>query len=128
LKTADTDLAVNGTIASLLNAIFRGCTALERVKSLTIFPEAVLKNSFDECVNLVDITIAGTIGQTVDFHWSTKLSADSIRSIIWALSETATGKAITLSETAVNNAFASDMGEWTDYLSAIRSNWTINLV
>lgn len=112
LKTVDTDLAVNSTGATILNSIFRECKALERVKSLTIYPEAALKNSFDGCENLVDITIVGTIGQNVDFGACKNLSKDSLMYIRWALSTTAVGKTLTVSQEAIDKAFADDPLGW----------------
>lgn len=54
-----------------------------------------------------------------------KLSKASIESVINALSTTTTGLTITLSKTAVNNAFTD--AEWTA-LEATKPNWTISLI
>lgn len=62
---------------------------------------------------------------------ATQLSKDSIISIVNALSTTATGKTVTLSKTAVNNAFATTEGgtdgstseEWLA-LVGTKPNWT----
>ena len=61
----------------------------------------------------------------LSFQWSSKLNKDSIISIFNALSPTTTGKSITLSKTAVNNAFTDE--EWAT-LIATKPNWTISLV
>lgn len=84
---------------------------------------------------LVNIKFTGTIAMSVAFQWSTKLSHDSIVSIITHLSDTATGMTATFSKTAVNNAFETSSGaadgtsseEWAA-LIATKSNWTISLV
>lgn len=70
-----------------------------------------------------------------DFQWSSSLTAESIRSIINALSSNTSGLSITLSLTAVKKAFETSSGandgnistEWLN-LIATKSNWTINLV
>lgn len=84
------------------------------------------------CPELVEIRISGTIGQNgFDIHWSTKLSKDSILSIIKALSSTTSGLTVTLPVAAVNAA------DWTntvidgvtyntfEAVSGTKSNWTI---
>lgn len=78
---------------------------------------------------LENITFEGTIAQKgLDLQYSTKLSKASIASIINALSATTSGLSITLSKTAVTNAFGSTTAsEWTT-LVGTKSNWTINLV
>lgn len=80
----------------------------------------------EKCASLVDIIFEGVIGQNgLNLQWSTKLSHDSIVSIINCLSTTTSGLSITLSKTAVENAFTDE--EWTE-LEQTRPNWTIVLV
>lgn len=75
------------------------------------------------------------IAASIDFQWSTKLTHDSVVSIINALSSTTTGLSVTISKTAVNKAFETSTGakdgstsaEWLA-LVATKTNWTINLV
>ena len=81
---------------------------------------------FNNCTNLENIIIEGVIGKNgFNIQHSTKLSKASIESIINALSITTSGLTVTLSKTAVNNAFTTD--EWNT-LIATKSNWTISLV
>ena len=83
-------------------------------------------NSFMSCSALVNLTIQGVIGTTgANLQWSTKLSKASITSVVNALSSTTSGLSITLSKTAVNNAFTT--AEW-NALAGTKTNWTINLV
>ncbi len=95
-----------------------------------------LSNAIFMCYNLVNIAIEGVIGYDgFNVQWSAKLSHDSIISIINALSTTTSGYKITLSKTAVSNAFeqlegandGASSAEWQD-LIATRSNWTISLI
>lgn len=92
-----------------------------------IVPEwAIFYNTFNNAADLENIIFEGTIGQNgLNLQWSTKLSKASIESIVGCLSTTTSGLSITLSKTAVNNAFTTD--EWTA-LEQTRPNWTISLV
>lgn len=94
------------------------------------------QNTFNGSDNLESLTIEGVLATNgLNLHWSTKLSHDSIVSIINALSTTTSGLTVTLSKTAVNTAFETSVGagdgstssEWLN-LIATRNNWTISLV
>lgn len=106
--------------------IFCDCTNLTTVEKLIVKESLVFNLSFRSCKALVNITIEGTIGQNgFDIHWSTKLSADSLKSIITALSTSTTGLTITLPTTAQANYEAVyGTGSWAT-LTATKSNWTI---
>ena len=91
--------------------------------------------TFANLTKLVEIRFEGTIGKTaITFASSTKLSHDSLVSIINALSSTTSNLTITLSKTSVNNAFETSDGtangstssEWAS-LIATKPNWTISL-
>lgn len=92
--------------------------------------------SFGQNPELVEIRFEGVIGKNgLNLQWSTKLSRQSIASIISCLSSTKTGLSITLSLAAVNKAYersegandGSSSAEWSLALAAA-PNWTINLV
>lgn len=91
-------------------------------------------NTFIKCTSLTNLTIEGVIGNDIDLKWS-PLSRASIKVLITHLSQTTTGKTVTLNEDAVNNAFATSEGAndgstssmW-ESLVASRSNWTISLI
>ena len=69
--------------------------------------------------------IVGWIVNSTSFSSSTLLTKDSIESIVNHLSDTATGKTLTLSKTAVNAAFGD---EWDSYVTAHKpSGWNITL-
>lgn len=93
-------------------------------------------NTFINCAGLENLTIEGVIGKNgFDVQWSTKLTHESLMSIINALSTGTSGLSVTLSKTAVNEAFETNEGandgstsaEWLA-LANTRSNWTISLV
>lgn len=93
--------------------------------------------TFDGCTALENLTIIGTIlNSGINLGDSTKLTMDSIASVFNALSTTTSGLSITLSKTAVNNAFSINIDDETTYpqdspyynLRHSRDNWTINYV
>ena len=117
---------VLGAKCANASSMFSYSVQLHTIRKLT-FPNQSMNvsNMFYDCQALESITIGGTIACTgLDLHWSTKLSRDSITSIVNALSSATSGLTLTLSQTAVNNAFTTD--EWTA-LAATKSNWTISL-
>lgn len=82
--------------------------------------------AFDDCSNLENLTIEGVINKNgYNFKACTKLSKASIESIMAALSTATSGLTVTLSKTAVNNAFTDE--EWTALVSQ-HTNWTISLI
>lgn len=91
-------------------------------------------HTFGECYNLENIILEGDVNANIDFQYSPLLSKASIESIVLALYAEATGKTLTLSETAVNNAFETAEGladgstsaEWIA-LRGTKTNWTISL-
>ena len=109
--------------------LFLHCNALVTA-SISVQEKTTLLNTFNNCRSLVNLTIDGTIGYNgTNLSWSTALSKASITGIINALSDNTSGYTITLSQTAVNNAFGepSNSDEWQALITA-KSNWTISLV
>jgi hypothetical protein len=98
-------------------------------------------DSFHGLTNLQNLVIEGEIAKDIDISRCTQLTEPSIRSIITHLSDTASGKTLTLSKTAVEKAFVYgvdpdgdgeydwpfDEGAW-DNLVATKPNWQISLV
>ena len=78
---------------------------------------------------LREIRFEGVIGNNISFKDSTLLSAESMASIVEALSASASGKTLTLSQTAVNNAdwTTTAYADWAA-LIATKTNWTFSLV
>ena len=88
-----------------------------------------LNNAIYICAGLENLTIEGVIGYNgFSLQWSTKLSKESIISVINALSTTTSGYTVTLSKTALTNAFGSSTSEEWQALRATRPNWTISTV
>lgn len=74
---------------------------------------------------LTNLFVSGAIGNNLDLRNLTLISKDSITSVVNTLSPNASGKTLTLSNTAVNNAFTSE--EWNALVST-KKNWTISRV
>lgn len=109
-----------------ISYIFNSASSLETIDKLIVTDKLKWNQCFSNTTSLKNIVIEGTIGQNgFDVRWSTKLSADSLKSIINALSTTTTGLTITLPTTAQANYEAVyGAGSWST-LTATRSNWTI---
>lgn len=87
-----------------------------------------LTGTFTDCTSLANITVRGIITGTANFQWC-PLTKASITSIVNALSPSVSGKTLTLSKTAVNNAFegGKDGSEWNT-LIADKTNWSFSLI
>ena len=79
-------------------ATFRGCGKLHTIERLGVDEKMVWdKNVFQFCSSLVNLTIDGTIGQNgFDIHWSTKLSKESLLSILGACNIDVTASPVTI--------------------------------
>ena len=123
---ADIDLTLSNR--SQYFALFSACTNLKRIRKIIVNETATYTASngtFYNCIKLEDITFEGTIGRTISFQYSTLLSRASIENIVSCISANSTSQTLTLSQTAVDNAFTTD--EW-NALIADKTNWTFSLV
>ncbi|MEE0896308.1 MAG: leucine-rich repeat protein [Acutalibacteraceae bacterium] len=108
------------------NNAFYSCVQLKKIPKLIFSAATNISNAFYNCTALEEMYCEGTLDITgLDLHWSTKLNKASIESVINTLSATTSGLTVTLSQTAVNNAFTTE--EW-EALEATKPNWTISLV
>lgn len=117
-----------------LNRSFISASALHTILKLIVVEATTYSQSFQNCIALKNLTIEGTIGQNgLNLQWSVMLSRASIESIMSHLSTTTEALSITLSKTAVDNAFrngnviGSESADWKNLVLS-RSKWTINLV
>lgn len=123
-----------------LDATFSNNPNLVTIDKIILNPEvktAQFSNTFTQCVALENIAFEGEIKTNgLNLQWSTKLSKESITNIINVLSSTTTGLTVTLSKTAVNNAFGINVDDETTYpegteyynLRHSKDNWTISYV
>lgn len=109
---------------------------LKKIEKIYIKETTGYDAGFTGCTALEEVIFEGTIGVTgFNFSACTLLNKQSIESIINCLSTTTTGLTVSLSLTAVNNAFETAEGiadgssspEWTA-LSDTKTNWTISLI
>ena len=109
-----------------LDSAFNSCYHLKSIDKIIISETTTFRaTSFQTCRELEEVRFEGVLGTNgLDLQWSTKLSKASIESIISVLSTTTSGLTVTLSQTAVNNAFTTE--EW-QALEATKTNWTILL-
>ena len=114
---------------SMLNEAFRGQKKLKSVLGALDLSECTnVSNVFFECAALEDVEfMPNTINISIMFTSCTKLTKASLTSIINGLSADASGLTVSLSKTAVNNAFGgTESAEWLA-LVATKPNWTISL-
>lgn len=121
--------------------IFNGCSNLHTIEKIILSQKVsfTFLGWFLSCKALENIAFEGVIANDIDFSACTKLTKDSITNIIDHLSDTASGKTLTLSATAIYNAFGASpqdwdgdgnkegwvgSQEWLDLISS-KSNWTI---
>lgn len=121
---------------TIFTTTFTECKSLVSIDGLKVNDKTRFSSSFNNCDALEEIRFEGIIGQNgLNLQWSTKLSKNSITSIINALSTTTSGLSITLSKVAVNKAFETSTGladgststDWNNLIGT-KTNWTINLV
>jgi len=109
---------------------FLGCSALVEVGTFTVKETTTFNHPFARCEALEEITFAGVIGQDLDMSYS-PLNKASIESIMDCLSETASGKTVTLKSGQVDVAFetsegAADGREVFESLIAEKPNWVFS--
>lgn len=120
---------VDFTNAAEMRDAFNGCTSLVGLRLKISGSKTFNASMFTNCGALTNLVVIGTIqNNNFNLQYSTALTKASIASVIDALSSTTSGLAITLSKTAVNNAFGgTESQEWLE-LIAPKKNWTISLV
>lgn len=99
--------------STIYDHTFAWCYKLRKVACIRLDENTNVTNLLYSCNALEDVTIEGTIGQDgLNLRHSTMLSKASITSIINHLSDTASGKTLTLSITAVSSAFGASAMDW----------------
>jgi len=106
---------------------------VKTIDKLILSADTVFYSFPGSATELENITVEGTLAMSgFNARYCTKLSKASIVSIINTLSTETSGLSVTLSKTAVDNAFGdgvtgSESEEWTALIDT-RNNWTISLV
>lgn len=130
---------INAPIATNALMCFSGDYALHTIEKMVVGEQCTFDQTFINCSALKNIVFEGIIGNNMDFRWSTLLTRASIESIVNHLSDDALSKTLTLSKTAVDDAFifyfeeieVPGSDETNPYWTPLRDskpNWTITLV
>lgn len=122
------DVIIDGSKTTTCANIFGYNPHIKYIKGFISNANANWATAFINARNLEHIVFSGEIGKSISFAQSTLLDKESIQSIISCLSSNTSGTTLTLSKTAVNNAFegGSTGTEWLN-LVATKPNWTISL-
>lgn len=122
-RLPDLDISSAGSALTM----FAYNSSLEEIASLKCGVNNSFSSTFTGNSALKTVIFSGTIANNISLSDSKNLSKESITSLINTLSSSSSvsGKSVTLSLTAKNNAFTAD--EW-NALVATKSNWTINLL
>lgn len=104
--------------------VLANCRNLVRIPKIIVDANVIFTGWLTSCTALEEIRFEGTIGKSLDLHFSTKLSMMSLASIVGALSDTVTGQTITLPTTAQSTYDSATIsGRWKE-LVASKPNWT----
>ena len=74
-----------GLPAGAYYSTFHGCPSLKTIEKLRVVEDTIANNTAFSCSALENITIDGTIGTSFNFQYCTKLTHESLMSIIDAL-------------------------------------------
>lgn len=133
-KTAITDMIKNCDFTALpasnygLMYTFLESNKLVNARTLKVRPDLKYSRIFDGCVNLEEVRFEGSIGQDgLSFAPCPKLSVESLRSILTALSKDSTyasGKTVTFN-TASKSVIEADTECSTQLALAVSAGWTV---
>jgi hypothetical protein len=111
---------------------YRFCSALETIEIIRSNEGTEFDgNSFNGCSALAHVTFHGTVAKNLDIHWSTKLSRESILSLLQVLKASVTGVTITLPAKCIDTAtdtlvfIQGDTELNTAYTQALANGYTI---
>lgn len=114
--TSVTGLSTNK--GTSLNSMFYQCKKLKSISQIDFSSATNASSAFFNCAELVKIIFHGTIAIRLDIHWSTKLSRESILSLLQCLNATVSGITITLPTKCIDTA--------TDTLALIQGDTELN--
>ena len=85
-----TDIVVPVDISGAVGIMyFFSCIKLVTIPKLIVNENTTFLTAFSYCYELEEVRFEGTIGNSLDLHWSTKLSYDSVANIFGHLGGTA---------------------------------------
>ena len=122
----DTKVPIDVTYGTGTNLFFNA-NKLKNIVKLKVNAANTYNNWFCNCNELENVRFEGTIANSLDIHWSTKLSAESCESIFKCLSANSTGQILTL-PAGVQETYNAKYGNGT-YAERVMGfpNWEIKL-
>ena len=114
---------INLENATSFSSVFGGCQMLTTIEGIKFPPADMPNGMFELCSKLENVVVQNTIAGNVNFK-DCPLTRASIESVLGALSDTATGKVLTLKKSAVEAAFSD--AEWAAQKAA-KPHWDIRL-
>lgn len=123
-----TDTKVPITAFGNCSNAFNQASRIKRIPKLIFSGTTNVSSMFNGCTALEELYCEGELAiNGLDLSACTKLNRASIESVIGVLSDTTSGLSVTLSQTAVINAFGNLTDDWTT-VAGSKLNWTISLV
>jgi hypothetical protein len=109
---------VDATATSDVTHLFNWGQSIKNIPLLRVSANNIYTNWFNYCISLEEICFEGTIGKSLDIHWSTKLSYDSVANIFGHLGGTASA---TLTLPVSHND-----GRYDSLIADMPSNWAVS--
>lgn len=122
ITTITTPIYVDAAAAG--NGYVFYASKIKTINSITVSEKVTYNTWFNYCSALENITFYGTIGNSIDIHWSTKLSIISAKSILSHLSTNGTGKTVTFA-TEIQSALEADDEAIGLIGTAISNGWSV---
>ncbi len=113
------------TPEDLFQSTFLNCTSLKKIARIRVDSQSTFSDTFRGCKALEDVTFEGEISNDISFKDCSKLSYESICNILACLSEDGSGKTLTLSKAAVDDAFEFLMGDGTPIEGSMTGIWEV---
>lgn len=105
--------------------VFFNANNMKNIVKLIVTDTNTYNSWFYACTALEEIRFEGTIGNSLDLHYSPKLSAESLENIFKCLSIESTGQTVTLPTTAEATYNAKHgSGAWAERVKGL-TNWEI---
>lgn len=97
---------------------------LVRIPKVIVSENTPLTYCIYACYELQELRFEGTIGKSLDLHFSKKLSAESYDNIFGCLSLTATGVTLTVPSNAPEVYNAKYGASHWEFVESVKPNWT----
>lgn len=120
LKEINMDIRPTNVSSSMTQTFFM-CQALQTINKIIVTEDVKFTNTFKWCSELVDVTFEGTIGNSIDFGHSSKLSKECILHIFDHLADKTGTSGFVVTLGATNLAKLTD----TEKAIATGKGWTL---